>query len=121
MGSLCGRPRALVLTVSRCSSIDRYRMEPGREGGGRKGGRRQEGRMGAGEDKEEHGEEMCGYCTNSKSCTEAYRSLSAPHAEWRHGSHNLIQPLLSLLKNISKRALGKMLLKALDRNPSQGR
>lgn len=76
--------------------------------------------MGAGEDKEEHGE-MCGYCTSSKSCTEASRSLYAPHAEWRHGGHNLTQPLSSLLKNISKRALGKMLLNALDRNPAQGR
>lgn len=76
---------------------------------------------GAREDKEEHGEEMRGYCTSSKSCTEASRSLCAPHAEWSHGSHNLIQPLLSLLQNISKRALGKMLLNALDRNPSQGR
>lgn len=76
--------------------------------------------MGAGEDKEEHGE-RCGYCTSSKSCTEASRSLYSPHAEWRHRGHNLTQPLSSLLKNISKRALGKMLLNALDRNPPQGR
>lgn len=55
------------------------------------------------------------------SCTEASRSFCAPHAEWKHGSHNLIRPLSSLLKNISKRALGKMLLNALDQNPSQGK
>lgn len=112
MGSLYDRPRALVLTVSRCSSVDRYRMEPGKEDGDRKGG--------WGQERMEHGE-MCGYCSNSKSCTEASKSLAAPHAEWRHGSHSLIQPLSSLLKNISKRALGKMLLNALDQNPSQGR